>query len=379
MLHATECNIRIATAAFEIDNGPVMSNKRAVRQKQPVSIYTLAKELELTPGTVSRALRNRPEIGIATRTLIRKRAEELGFKLRNFESRLTNICVVIETRPKQRSLFSAYVDSVLDGVWRYCRTNEIELSLFGEDLDRLESCNLVRVLGRRGANGAVFLNASQRCGYFGSLNQQNFPYCCVMTAPPEARPWTILADASGMAERATQHLLQHGHQRIAFLDSLAGFDLGAERRAGYLRAMKAAARPERDCQIMSSEECGVPPVDAFDFAARAVHALLGRPQAPTAFLTMSDEEGVATIHQLTSRGLRVPEDISVLSFDDSRFCAYSNPALTVISLPYETIGEEAASIVHQRIQENSGDHLRPRTVRGGELLVRDSTGPAPLK
>jgi DNA-binding LacI/PurR family transcriptional regulator len=356
-----------------------MSKKRAVRQKQTVSIYTLAKEFDVTPGTVSRALRNRPEIGTATRTFIRKRAEELGFKLRNFESRLTNICVVIETRPKQRSLFSAYVDSVLDGVWQYCSTNEIELSIFGENLERLESCNLVRVLGRRGANGAVFLNASLRSGYFASLNQQNFPYCCVMTAPPEARPWTILADASGMAERATQHLLQLGHQRIAFFDSLAGFGAGAERKAGYLRAMKAAARPERDCQIMSPEQCGVPPIDAFDFATRAVHALLGRPQAPTAFLTMNDEEGVATIHQLTTRGLRVPEDCSVISFDDSHFCAYSNPALTVISLPYQTIGEEAASIVHQRIQENSGDHLKPRTVRGGELLVRDSTGPAPSK
>ncbi len=185
MLHATVCNIRIAISTIEIDDESVMSKKRAVRQKQPISIYTLAKELDVTPGTVSRALRNRPEIGIATRSSIRKRAEELGFKLRNFETRLTNICVVIETRPKQRSLFSAYVDSLLDGVWRYCSTNEIELSLFGEELDRLEFCNLVRVLGRRGANGAVFLNASRRSGYFDSLNQQNFPYCCIMTAPPK--------------------------------------------------------------------------------------------------------------------------------------------------------------------------------------------------
>jgi len=377
MLRATACNIGIAMATTTQDSGSVMTHKREVRKKQSVSIYTLAKEFNVTPGTVSRALRNRPEIGIATRTSIRKRAEELGFKLRNFESRLTNICVVIETRPKQRSLFSAYVDSVLDGVWRYCSTNEIELSLFGEELERLESCNLVRVLGRRGANGAVFLNTSRQSGYFKSLNQQNFPYCCVMTAPPEARPWTILADASGMAERATQHLLQMGHRRIAFLDSLTGFDLGVERRAGYHRAMKSAGRPDRDCQVMSPQDCGVPPTDAFDFATRAVHALLGRPQPPTAFMTMSDEEGVATIHQLTTRGLRVPQDISVLSFDDSRFCAYSNPALTVISLPYEVIGEEAASIVHQRIQENSGDHLKPRTIRGGELLVRASTGPAP--
>lgn len=129
-LHATTCNIHIAMPSWARDDPRGMDKKRGQRKKQPVSIYTLAEEFSVTPGTVSRALRNRPEIGIATRTSIRKRAEELGFKLRNFETRLTNICVVIETRPKQRSLFSAYVDSVLDGVWRYCSSNEIELSLF---------------------------------------------------------------------------------------------------------------------------------------------------------------------------------------------------------------------------------------------------------
>ena len=347
------------------------------RRKQPISIYTLAEEMGVTPGTVSRALRNRPEIGIKTRQAIRERASDLGFKLRNFESRLTNICVVIETKSAQRSLFSAYVDAVLDGVWRYCDANDIELSLYGEELERIESCNLVRVLGRRGATGAVFLNASRRSSYFRSLNEQHFPYCCVMTGPAEAQAWTIRADASGMAERATNHLLLLGHRRIAFLDSLAGCDLGQERRVGYLRSLKAAGLKESDALLFSPSDCRVAPVDAFDFAAQGVRALMGHQKPPTAFLTMSDEEAIATLRQLSAANLRVPGAVSVLSFDDSRFCAFANPPLTVISLPYEIIGNEAASVVHRRIEGDSGDHLQPTMVRGGELFVRESTGPAP--
>lgn len=355
-----------------------MEISRRKRKKQAVSIYTLAADLGVTPGTVSRALRNRPEIGIKTRKAIRQRATDLGFKLRNFESRLTNICVVIETFPKQRSLFSAYVDAVLDGVWRYCESNDLELSIFGEELERLESCNLVRLLGRRGANGAVFLNSSRQSRYFKSLNEQNFPYCCVMTGPTEAFPWTIRADAVAMADRFTTHLLQLGHRRIAFLDSLAGFSIGRERREGFLKALHASGLAEKDGVFFSNADCGVVPVDAFDFAAQGVHFLFSQKHPPTAIITMSDEEGVAVLRQLAAKGVRVPEDVSVVAFDDSRFCAFSNPPLTVISLPYENMGEEAASIVHRRIEGDSGSHLHPTTIRGGELLVRESTGPAPV-
>lgn len=355
-----------------------MKNKpRRIWKKQDVSIYTLAEEMGVTPGTVSRALRNRPEIGVATRKAIRQRAAELGFKLRTFETRITNICAVIETLPNQPSLFSAYVDAVLDGIWRYCGENDIELSLFGEDLERLSKCDLVRVLGRRGVNGAVFLNASKQSRYFPSLNEQNFPYCCVMTGPPQASGWTIRADAAGMAERATEHLIHLRHRRIALLDSLLGYEQGEERKIGYLRALEKAGLGRDAAIIFTSKDCGSTPADGFDFAVQGVRALLGRPRPPTAFLTMSDEAGLAALHELSACGMKVPGQVSVISFDDSRFCMFSNPPLTVLSLPYEKIGTEAASIVHRRLEENASVNPHLPIIVSGDLVVRGSSGPAP--
>jgi len=342
-----------------------------------VSIYSLAEEFGVTAGTVSRALRNRPEISIETRRIIRNRASEIGFQMRNFETRTTNICVVIETVPGQRSLFSAYVDSVLDGVWRYCNQRGVELSLFGDNLERLNSCDLVRVLGRRGVNGAVFLNTTKESRYFAALNTQNFPYCCVMTSPSEARQWTIRSNAQGLGERATEHLIHLGHRRIAFLDTLHGLDIGIERRTGYCDALKKAGVPQDPGLIVTNEMLGGGAADDFEFASLAVQAVTNRKQPPTAFLTMSDEAGVATLHELQARGIAVPTNASVITFDDSRLCAYVNPPLTVVSVPYERIGYDAAAIVHRRLEENVSQNLNPTLTVGGDLILRGSTGPAP--
>jgi LacI family transcriptional regulator len=354
-----------------------MAARKKAGKPRRTSIYTIAEALNVTPGTVSRALRNRPEISGATRKLIRQKASELGFKLRAFEPRVTNICVVIEVTARQSSLFSPFVDSVLDGVWRFCTENDVELSLFGERLDRLNECDLVRVLGRRAVNAGVFLNPTKRSRYFTTLNEQNFPYCCVLSGPPEAAQWTILSDATVLGERATKHLIDLGHRRIGLLDTLTGLEIGAERRAGYQQALSAAGIAAAPELVFTHDDCGDAAEDGFEFGARGVRVLLGRQAPPTAFLTMSDEVAVGALHELLAQGRRVPAEVSLLSFDDSRFCQYSNPPLTVVSQSNERIGYEAAKLALRRLDENLSVNPFPLPSIPGELIVRGSTGPGP--
>ena len=117
--------------------------------------------------------------------------------------------------------------------------------------------------------------------------------------------------------------------------------------------------------------------DDFDFGAKAVRFLLQRGDWPTAFLTMSDEAGVATVHELKSHGVEVPRQASVIAFDDSRLCAFVSPPLTVVSIPYERMGREAAAVVHRRLDDNLSEKFGQNTTVGGDLIVRESTGAAP--
>lgn len=354
-----------------------MAAKKKTARTKGISIYTIAEALNVTPGTVSRALNNRPDIGAATRKLVRQKASELGFKLRNFEPRVTNICVVVEVSANQNSLFSPFVDAVLDGVWKFCVENDMELSLFGEKPERLNECDLIRLLGRRSVNGAVFLNTTKHSQYFAALNRQNFPYCCVMSGSPDAAQWTIRSDGAALCKRATSHLIDLGHRHIGLLDTLSGLDIGADRRAGFEEALQLAGIPGEPGLVFMHADCGDDVADGFDFGVRGVQALLRKSPAPTAFITMSDEVALGAMHQLISTGVRVPADVSVLSFDDSRFCQFSNPPLTVVSQSNERFGYEAARLVSRRIEENFSVNPFPPPIIAGDLIVRDSTGPAP--
>jgi LacI family transcriptional regulator len=205
------------------------------------SIYKLGEETGLSPSTVRRARRNQPEIGAATRELIRKQTDRMGFKLRVFESRIINIYALIQTQPGQTSRFSSFVEAIMDGMWQYCTENDLELSVFGADADRLNSGDLGRVLGRRGVSGAVVINSSDDSRFLSRLNQERFPYACVATAPKEGLGALVTGNNEQLTQRAVAFLRQIGHQRIALLDSLSErFHAGVERRDAFLAAMDGA-------------------------------------------------------------------------------------------------------------------------------------------
>ncbi len=342
----------------------------AKRRSYKVSIYQIAEETGFSASTISRALRNQPEIGAATRELIRQHADRLGFKFRVFEPRITNICALIQTQTGQTSLFSSFVEAIMDGMWHYCTENDLELSVFGSDAERLNSGDLGRVLGRRGVSGAVVVNASEDSRFLLRLNQERFPYACVATAPKEGLASLVTGNNEQLTQRAVAFLRQVGHRRIALLDSLSErFHAGIERRAAFMQAM-AGAEP----LVISHRDLAGPAQDDFEFARVATRQLIGRSPRPTAILAMSAEQGVSVIHTAGELGLAVPRDLSVLCFDDSRLCAFTNPPLTVASVSYQKIGYAAARLVHRRIDrigEEGGQIL------SGELVIRESTGAPP--
>jgi len=335
-----------------------------------VSIYQIATDTGFSPSTVSRALRNQPDIGAGTREIVRKHADKLGFKLRVFEPRISNICALIQTAPQQKGLFSSFVESIMDGMWQYCTANDLELSIYGADAERLNTGDLCRVLGRRGVSGAVVINATEDGQFLKRFNQEHFPYACVATTPPEGARSLVTGNNSQLTRQAVEFLRQIGHRRIALLDSLSEhFHAGIERREAFLAAM-AGAEP----LTITSSELANPTTCDFEFSREATALLLKRPQPPTALLAMSAEQGISAICAAQEMGLAVPTDLSVICFDDSLLCAYSNPALTVASVSYEKIGYAAAGLVHRRIDKWGEDES---LVIKGELVIRASTAPPP--
>jgi DNA-binding LacI/PurR family transcriptional regulator len=189
--------------------------------------------------------------------------------------------------------------------------------------------------------------------------------------PRDAPTAFIGIDDRGAAATAARHVIELGHERVGILAfGITAFDRGEypydvsiERRAGYADGLGDAYREDEIYVAMPN------PVDA----ARQARALLERPERPTAILAMSDTLAAGILRAARDLGLRVPEDLSVVGFDDSPLASRSDPPLTTIAQPQRQKGADAARLLTKGI--DGDEELGPdrRVLLPYELKVRGST------
>jgi LacI family transcriptional regulator len=177
---------------------------------------------------------------------------------------------------------------------------------------------------------------------------------------------TVDADSRRGASLATEHLLGLGHRRIALLAGRADLESAKLRELGYREALRAAGVPFDQALVR------VGGYDA-DLSARAAHELLTGPRRPTAVFAANDVTAIATIKVARSLGLRVPEDLSVVGFDNIPESALCTPPLTTVDQPIRTMGERAVELLIQLIRGQPVD--RTHLTLATELVVRGSTAP----
>lgn len=173
-------------------------------------------------------------------------------------------------------------------------------------------------------------------------------------------------DNIGGAARATEHLLQLGHRRIAFISNAPlTFTSSADRLKGYRRALTAAGAPYRDSLVCYG-----------NFTPQSGHAamkqLLTRRPRPTAVFVASDTVAFGALHAIHQSDLRVPEDLALVSFDDVPLSEFVEPPLTTLRLPAMQLGRDAADLLIRLIGKERIDN--PHVLLDTNLIVRKSCG-----
>jgi DNA-binding LacI/PurR family transcriptional regulator len=333
------------------------------------TITTLAEELGVTPSTISRALNDSPKISEARRKEVRELARKRGFQLRDFATRITNLCVLICTTTPEEDLFSTYTDQVINGVNQYCNKNSLELSIFSSPTDRLNRMNTVKELLRRGVNGVVILNARDNSTFIQTLEKAQIPYCCLISGNPKFPDRILSINNRALAAQGTEYLIQLGHRHIAFLYDDRHSQAYSDRLAGYQDAMTAAGLPLHPYEMPTPTN----EANGMEFGFRTVEQLLAQYPETTAIFAVSNDliEGAhSAIHR---KGLTVPDDLSLLGCDDSPHAEYWRPPLTVIDIPNERLGYTAASWVHQQITGTAASQPPKGPWMQGHLIIRKTT------
>lgn len=346
----------------EVSESPMPpTKKRKHPSDKPVNLKILADYLGLCPATVSLVLNNVPGRSIPHDTRERVRAAARKF---NYQPSL-----LARSLRKQRTftvgvlvpeLSDGYHTMVMSGIGDHL----MQEGYFYFSAHHRHKPDLVeeyqRLLMGRGAEGIIAIDTALE-------HELSIPVVAVAGHKKISGVTNVVLDHRHAAELALRHLHQLGHRHIAFMRGQPFSSDSDDRWRSIVAVAKEIGievRPELTIQLekdLTSPELGYP----------VIQQLLQHKRRFTALISFNDIAAIGAIRALRDANLRVPEDVSVVGFDDIKPAAYHNPSLTTIRQPLHDMGESAARILLQRIQ-GFKDYPKEYAVPP-ELIIREST------
>jgi DNA-binding LacI/PurR family transcriptional regulator len=344
---------------------PHSKKKPSARRERKVTLKTLAQHLGLTPGTISAALndsaaaRSLPE---HTKRRILAAAEELNYRPNYFArslrlKRTYTIGVIAE------EIGDAYGALVISGIEEYLRKNNFFFLTVIHRHDQKILQTYSQLLLSRGVEGFITTDTS-------ILEKPVVPTVAVAGHERVEGVTNITLDHKLAVRLALTHLAELGHEEIAFLK---GHPASSDSFARWAAICEIAAelgiriRPELTVQIDSMDST---PHLGYPFAKQ----LLARKQPFTALFAYNDVSAIGAMWAFREAGLRIPEDVSVVGFDDIPAAAFANPGLTTVRQPLHRMGEIAAKTLIDRIEGKA--KYQAEILIEPEFVVRASTFPA---
>ncbi|MGW7237637.1 LacI family DNA-binding transcriptional regulator [Streptomyces sp. NPDC054804] len=329
------------------------------------TLAVVAREAGVSVPTASKVVNGREDVAPETRRRVTAALERLGYVRRpRFDTAKAPTLIDIVVH----ALDSSWAGAVLHGVEEAADEAGLEIVVSAAPTrpraGRPERGWLDK-LTARGSSGVLFDLAELTPSQYAWLDHHRIPY--VLLDPVHEPPAGVVSVGAANWQggvSATEHLLALGHERIAVIAGSRRSMCGGARVAGYRSALAAAGLHQRGGYVRHA---------SFDegTARHRTHELLDLPEPPTAVFVCSDRMALGVYTALAERGLRVPDDISVVGFDDLPEARWGTPALTTVRQP---LAEMAATALRLLVRLMHGD--RPegtRTELSTRLVVRAST------
>ncbi|MEO6268738.1 MAG: LacI family DNA-binding transcriptional regulator [Lautropia sp.] len=240
------------------------------------------------------------------------------------------------------------------------------LMLACHEFDPANETTIVQSLIGRGIDGVVLVGLDHEPALFEMLDQFRIPYLLTWAIDPEGRHSCVGFRNREAAARVAGYLHDMGHRRFAMIaGETAHNDRARERLAGVREALAARGIGPDALLVLETPY-------TFDAGSQALHTLAASQPRPTAIICGNDVLAIGAIGEARTLRLRVPQDLSIVGFDDLPISSLITPALTTVRVPTREMGETAAVHLLSRIAGETANAVRELVV---ELIVRDSAGP----
>ncbi|MBK8506894.1 MAG: LacI family DNA-binding transcriptional regulator [Saprospiraceae bacterium] len=339
-----------------------------------ITIYDIADRLGISPTTVSRALRGQQGIAKSTIKKVRSMADEMGYSLNTLAAGLRtrksyNIGVVVP------QIDRAFIATFISGIEEIANEAGFNVMIYQSMDDEAKEIRNVMSLMSSSVDGAIISLSmnTKSMDHIRLFKAKNIPLVMADRVADEMDVDKVVIDNFEAGYHATEYLISLGHDYIAHFAGSPERNVYRDRKDGYLAALKRYNKPINPQLLIYenlSEAAGV----------RAVEKLLILDQLPDAIFAANDTTAVSAVLHLQKLGIAIPDEISIVGFNNDPIASILKPQLTTVDHPAREIGKTAAKRLISRINADEEMDIQNETFTlKTSLIIRGSSGPVSIR
>lgn len=332
------------------------------------TIKEVAQLAGVSPSTVSRVISDSPRISDDTKKTVREAMESLGYHpnaiARSLVNRSTSTIGIVMPQSTERAFLNPFFPQALSGVSAaaheqgYC----ILLSTGNNEKDQLHSIENIVMGGR--VDGVIIMYSSVDNEALDALKKMRVP-AVVIGKPLKSKDVLYVDNDNVKASfNVTEKLIKNGHKKIAFISGSFKFVVSLDRLDGYMNALKENDIPFRKDYVIELSEF------VTKGAYEKTKELLQLEDRPTAFVSTDDVMSFGVMDAIKECGLRIPEDIEVMSFNNIPSAELTQPSLTSVDIDAFSLGYEASKLIIEKVK---GEADRDKVIVPTKIVYRESS------
>lgn len=342
-----------------------MSLMEPNRRRRPATLHDVAREAHVSLATVSHVINGTRFVSAETRQRVLDAIERLHYEVNSVARSLKRdhsqaIGLLIS------DIANPFFTSLVRGVEDVAQEAGYTVVLCNTDEDPAKELRYLHLLRQKRVDGVLIAPTGVRHKYLDHLVEVSFPLVCFDRALPDLPCDSVVLDNVAGAYQAVTHLIQLGHQRIGIVTGLPRVGTTGGRLEGYRRALRAHGLAE-DPELIREGN------GRHSGGFQQTLALLDLAHPPTALFSTNNLMTLGALAALALRGVRVPEDMAIVGFDDFEWADVLHPHLTTVAQPTYEIGQTAAQLLLARIEHRAEGTPR-QIVLSPRLITRESCG-----
>jgi LacI family transcriptional regulator len=331
----------------------------------PVRLKDIAQEIGVSASTVSRALHDRNQkykISEDVRNQIINTAKDMGYSP-NQLARGLKLKKSLEIGIVVPDISNPFFAMLVKNIARHLQQSGYSMSVYDSDETMTSEKRALQLVIEKRVDGIILASVGLGKKHIQELIHRKIPVVMVDRCIDDIEVDSVSVDNTKGAYLATTYLIKEGHRKIAFIQGLHGTYSNERRLEGYRQALKESAVQERTEYILGDD---FRTLNGF----LETKTLLSIIDPPTAIFTAGDLIALGALQAIKEAGLKIPKDISILTFDDPMYTNYLSPPMTAVAQPIDQMGEIAVKLIVNRI---NGSFTAPRKILlDPQLIVRES-------